>query len=54
MALAELGEFEEALVLFRKVAATGDAEEQQIAAVWIRYAEEELNYQQQVAAASGK
>ena len=53
MALTELGEFEGALVIFRKVAATGDAQEQQIAAAWIRYAEEELNYQQQFAEASG-
>jgi tetratricopeptide (TPR) repeat protein len=53
MALAELGEFEEALVLFRQAAATGDAQERQIAAAWTRYAEEEIGYQQQVAAASG-
>jgi len=54
MALTELGEFAEALVIFRKVAATGDEEEQQVAAAWIRYAEEEINYQQQFAVASGK
>jgi tetratricopeptide (TPR) repeat protein len=54
MALTELGEFEEALVLFRKVTAAGDKEEQQSAAAWIRYAEEEINYQQQFAAASAK
>jgi hypothetical protein len=53
MALTELGEFAEALVLFRKVTATGDAEERQNAAAWTRYAEEEISYQQQVAAAAG-
>ena len=54
MALTELGEFVEALVIFRKVAATGDEEEQQVAAAWIRYAEEEINYQQKFAAVSGR
>jgi tetratricopeptide (TPR) repeat protein len=54
MALTELGEIAEALVLFRKVAATGDEEEQRNAAAWIRYAEEELNDRRQFAVASEK
>jgi len=54
MAQAELGEFDEALVLFQKVAAAGDEEEQESASAWIRYVEEELDYQQQLAVASEK
>jgi tetratricopeptide (TPR) repeat protein len=54
MAQAELGEFAEALVLFKKVAATGNEEEQQTASAWIRYVEEELHYKQLVALALGK
>ena len=54
MAQAELGAFAEALVVFQKVATTGNEEEQQTASAWIRYVEEEIDYQQQLAVASSK
>jgi tetratricopeptide (TPR) repeat protein len=53
-ALAELDEYEEALVIFRKVTVSGNEGEQQTAAAWIRYIEERLSFQSQVAATSRK
>ena len=53
-ALAELNEYEEALVIFRKVTVSGNEGEQQTAAAWIRYIEEGLSFRSQVAATSRK
>lgn len=52
MTLVELGEYEESLSVFQKVRSTGDAEQRENAAAWIRYIEEELRYQEKAVASS--